>query len=116
MDDKLLDTISTVLLGEPVTIYDENSSCTLENELWELVQPRSSGGYQHSRVIGSANIAVAFNFVRQSIIIEQLRSNETSNSLERCIELFNAALLHLQQNKLIRKKPHRVRQSFKVIN
>ena len=116
MDDKLLDTISTILTGAPVKIFDEESYSVLENELWELVHFRRDGDYKGTRIIGSANIALAFNIIRQNIVIDRLHIAESSNSLESCATIFKEALEQLQKQRIIRKKPHRVRQSFKLIS
>lgn len=116
MDDKLLDTVATILTGAPVKIFDEESYSVLENELWELVHYRLDGDYKGTRIIGSANIALAFNIVHQSMILDTIHIENPSNSLERCAEAFNTALSTLQQQRLIRKKPHRVRQSFYLVN
>jgi len=115
MDSKLLNTVSTILTGNPVKILDDESHSIIENELWELVHPRTQGEYASTRVIGSANIALAFNIVRQSIILDSIKYTDSSNSLERCAEEFAAALYELQQQRIIRKKPQKLRSSFKLV-
>lgn len=111
---ELSKTVWSVLSGMPVEVFDEENYSVWENDLWELVSPRTEGDFAGSRVIGSANMITAFNLLHQKLLIKQLRQQPTEPE-EYNLELFKEILEHLQQQKLIRKKPHRVRQTFKVI-
>lgn len=115
MDTGLIDTVWSILSGTPIKILDEESHSVLENELWELVSVRTDGAYSSTRIIGSANIALAFNIVHQTLVIDRIRKAQDTSSLSECAEVFSGILQHLQEEKLIRKKPHRVRQTFQLL-
>lgn len=88
------------LSGLPVSVIDNELNELWENELWELVNCREDG----SRDIGSANIISAYNIVYQI----NLRSDTVMSE-------FRAVMAALEQQKLIRRKPAIVRQTFKVV-
>jgi hypothetical protein len=104
-----------ILVGMPIEVFDEETHSVWENELWELVAPRASdeGEYSGTRIIGSANIVVAFNIVRSELISKNQYDQDEFEDYS--MDTFKELLEQLQQEKLIRKKPHKVRQSFKLI-
>ena len=96
--------------GMPVEVYDDDSGEVWENVLFELVRPRTEGDFKGSRAIGSANLVTALNMVHQKLLI--LNQQESS---ENSLKMFNEAMSILQERKLIRHKPEKVRQSFKLV-
>ena len=114
--DKLNATVWRILSGMPVEVFDEETYSVWENDLWELVAPRKEGDFKGSRTIGSANMITAFNIVHQKLLINQLQQVQEVDSTTRNLELFKCILDNLQEQKLIRKKPHRVRQTFQVVS
>ena len=113
--EKLGDTVWRIISGMPIEVFDEEKYSVWENDLWELVSPRREGDFKGSRVIGSANMITAFNIVHQKLLIKQIQHVHDVDSTTRNLVLFKQVLEHLQEQKLIRKKPHRVRQTFQVI-
>jgi hypothetical protein len=111
-DTQLKQAVWKILVGMPIQVFDEETHSVWENDLWELVSPRAQdeGDYAGSRIIGSANIVVAFNIVRVQLIDKPIDDIESYS-----MELYKQLLEQLQQEKLIRKKPHKVRQSFKLV-
>ena len=112
---ELSNTVWRIIAGMPIEVFDEENYSVWENDLWELVHPRTEGDYKGSRVIGSANMVTAFNIIHQKMLIKQLKETHETSSTVRNLELFKRILDHLQEQKLIRKKPHRVRQTFEVV-
>lgn len=112
---ELSKTVWRIISGMPVEVFDEENYSVWENDLWELVSPRREGDFKGSRAIGSANIITAFNIIHQKMLIKQLQEVHEVDSTTRNFELFKLILDHLQEQKLIRKKPHKVRQTFQVI-
>lgn len=113
--EELSKTVWSVLSGMPVEVFDEENYSVWESDLWELVSPRTEGDFKGSRIIGSANIITAFNLIHQKILIRQLQETQNADYSSHNLEIFKQILEHLQQQKLIRKKPHRVRQTFQVV-
>lgn len=98
-----------VLKSIPIEILDDDTDQLLENPTWELVNPRLEGDFEGSRVIGSGNIVTAYNLLQHKLIAEN--SNHESS-----MYAFNLVLAHLESEKLIRKKPEKQRQSFKIVS
>lgn len=96
-----------VLSGLPIEVYDDTNHSVWENELWELVLPRSEGDYSGKRTIGSANIISAYNLLHLKILAE----SEQQDSYE----LFRSCLDELVANSLIRRSPASVRKGFKTV-
>lgn len=88
------------LSGLPVSVIDRDKNELWENEIWELVSAREDG----TREIGSANMISAYNIVYQINL-------QDSDILAK----FRSIMSSLEQQKLIRRKPSIVRQSFRVI-
>lgn len=110
---ELAQTVWKILSGMPIEVFDEDQYSVWENYVWELTAPRTEGDFKDSRLIGSANIVTAYNIVHQKLLLELARPD--SHASTHSIELFSQILEHLQSQKLIRKKPHYMRQSFAVI-
>jgi hypothetical protein len=108
-------TVWKILSGMPIEVFDEEQYSVWENDLWELVKPRPDGDFSGSRSIGSANMIAAFNIIHQSMLINQIREQHSVDSTTRSLELFKNILDYLRQEKLIRKKPHKLRQTFQVV-
>ena len=108
------DLVWKILAGMPVEVFDEDDGTVWENEQWELVTPRSEGDYAGSRAIGSANLVTALNLIHQKILIHRSSSEERS-SADTSMSMFNAAMQQLQDNRLVRRKPNKVRDTFKII-
>jgi hypothetical protein len=108
-------TVWKILSGMPIEVFDEENYSVWENDLWELVSPRSEGDFAGSRLIGSANMVTAFNIIHQKLLINQVRQQHTVDSTTRSLDLFKEILDYLQQQKLIRKKPHKVRKTFQIV-
>lgn len=102
------DLVWRVLSGIPVEVFDEENHSVWSSDLWELVTPRPSGDYVGQRTIGSANIISAYNL----FYIKILSSGEDpSNALSD----FKDTLHYLEANKLIRRRPDKVRATFKTV-
>lgn len=99
-----------VLSGIPIEVYDDVDHSVWENELWELVVPRFEGDYAGKRTIGSANIVSAYNLLHLKLIIDTL-DIEALDSLAQ----FKACLDELSTHNLIRKRPEKLRESFRTI-
>lgn len=112
MDSERLQELSTiiwrVLRSMPITILDDDSEQVLENELWELVDERLEGDYAGSRIIGSANLVTAFILVQQKRIAKNPNSESTRY-------IFDQALEYLEKERFIRRKPEKLRQTFKAV-
>jgi len=108
-DEVVRGLIWKIIGGMPVEVYDDDDGSVWCNELWELVTPRPEGDYAGSREIGSANLVTALNMVHQKMLIN---SEDMSNS----IDIFNKAMNQLQDLRLIRRKPEKVRETFKIVN
>lgn len=104
-----------IINGMPIEIFDEENYAVWQNSSWELTSPRDSsqGEYSGTRIIGSANILFAYNIVRLKTL--SLQANEQRNFELYSLDAFRKILDLLQQDRLIRKKPHKIRQTFKVV-
>lgn len=100
-----------IIGGMPVEVFDEDTDEVWENSMWELVNSRPEGDYAGTRSIGSANLVTALNMVHQKMLIHDSQGTTSDQSMK----LFNEALQQLQERKLIRRKPERVRETFRVI-
>jgi len=74
------------------------------------VHPRSYGDFKGSREIGSANIITAYNIVH----MKKLQVNIYDSIA--IIDLYRQIIDSLTEDRLIRKKPEVVRETFKVVN
>ena len=106
----ITDLVWKIVGGMPVEVFDDDSGEVWENVMYELVRPRPEGDYAGSRAIGSANLVTALNMVHQKLLIKN-----TSHSSEMSMKMFNDAMSNLQERKLIRRKPEKVRETFSVI-
>jgi hypothetical protein len=104
-----------ILNGMPIEIFDEENYAVWENCMWELTDTRdaSQGEYSGTRIIGSANILFAYNIVRLKSLKESVDSDYDAELYN--LDIFKKVLELLQEDKLIRKKPHKVRETFKVV-
>lgn len=108
--DEINDLVWKILGGMPVEVFDDDSGEVWENLMYELVRPRLEGDFAGSRAIGSANLVTALNMVHQKLLIKN-----TEHSSEASMKMFNDAMTVLQERKLIRRKPEKVRETFSVI-
>ena len=97
-----------ILSGIPIEVFDEDTQDTWSEDLWELVSPRDTGDYSGSRLIGSANIITAHNLLHLKLIA----SGQKIDSLGQ----FRLCLDELVSAKLIRKRPERLRETFKTVS
>lgn len=111
MDQRLITDYSQlvwkVLSALPIEVYDEIDHSVWDNELWELVIPRSDGDYAGKRTIGSANIISAYNLLHLKILAE---SDEVDSFM-----LFRSCLEELNSLNLIRRRPEHIRQGFRTV-
>ena len=98
-----------ILSGIPVEVFDEDNYSVWSNDLWELTQPRVDGDYAGQRTIGSANIVSAYNLLHI-----QLLRDATEQPTE-SLAIFKTVLEELQSNNLVRKRPDRLRATFKTV-
>ena len=99
----------------PIEVFDEEENSIWENDLYELVQMRTEGDFEGTRMIGSANLVTALNILNQKLVINNVANNNISDTAERSYKLFQEVLNELQDKKFIRKIPTKVRSTFKVI-
>ena len=104
-----------ILKGMPIEVFDEDENSIWENDLYELVQMRTEGDFEGTRMIGSANLVTALNILNQKLVINNVANNNISDTAERSYKLFQEVLDELQDKKFIRKIPTKVRSTFKVI-
>jgi hypothetical protein len=102
------DLVWKILSGIPVEVFDDEDYSVWSSDLWELVAPRSAGDFVGQRTIGSANIISAYNLFHLKLI----SSGETS---ENALAEFKATLEYLEQHKFIRRRPDRIRATFKTV-
>jgi hypothetical protein len=98
-----------VLYGPPIDLVDDEKNAIYLEGIFELTQPRTSGEYIGSREIGSANIMTAYNLVHMK------KMHDTAYDSVPVLDLYKEVLNSLAQDKLIRKKPEKVRETFKVV-
>jgi len=99
----------------PIEVFDEEEGDVWENDTYELVAPRQEGDFEGTRIIGSANIVTALNMINQKLVINNVANDDVKNTADQSYELFGTVLEQLQEKKLIRKIPTKVRSTFKVI-
>lgn len=104
-----------ILKGMPIEVFDDEQEQIWENDTYELVTSRDEGDFKGSRAIGSANLVTALNIINQKIVIENLADRNITHSAEIAQKLFGEIIEQLQKEKLIRKIPTKVRQTFKLI-
>ena len=104
-----------ILKGMPIEVFDDEEKQIWENDTYELVTSRDEGDFKGSRAIGSANLVTALNIINQKIVIENFANKDIRHSAEIAQKLFGQIIEQLQKEKLIRKIPTKVRQTFKVI-
>ena len=104
-----------ILKGMPIEVFDDEEKQIWENDTYELVTSRDEGDFKGSRAIGSANLVTALNIINQKIVIENLANKDIRHSAEIAQKLFGQIIEQIQKEKLIRKIPTKVRQTFKVI-
>jgi hypothetical protein len=97
-----------IVSGIPVEVFDEENHSVWSSELWELVSPRTSGDYAGQRIIGSANLVSAYN-------IFYLKSISDGIEMSDLLAEFKTTLHYLEQQKLIRRRPDKVRATFKTV-
>ena len=108
-DDEAVSLVWKILGGMPVEVFDEDDNSVWENTMWELVRPRPEGDYAGTRAIGSANLVTALNMLHQKLLI---KNNDPSAD---AMKTFNQVMTQLQEKRLIRRKPEKVRETFKLI-
>lgn len=99
-----------VLSSLPIEVYDEENNAVWSSDLWELVNPRTEGDYKGERTIGSANVVSAYNLLHLQLIAQENTENEINSRAE-----FIATLEDLQKHNLIRKRPERLRKTFRIV-
>ncbi len=99
----------------PIEVFDDEEQQMWANDTYELVSLRDEGDFKGSRAIGSANLVTALNIINQKIVIENLADKNVRHSAEIAQKLFAQIIKHLQEEKLIRKIPTKVRETFKII-
>ena len=104
-----------ILKGMPIEVFDEEEGSIWENDLYELVQMRTEGDFEGTRIIGSANLVTALNILNQKLVINNVAKVNIQNTAEQSYKLFQEVLEELQTKKFIRKIPTKVRSTFKVI-
>jgi len=111
--DELVQIVWKVLRGMPIEVFDDENYSVWENCVWELVDSRLEGDFKGSRVIGSANVVAALNILHQKILVRYTEAEEDTTKIS--MSLFKNILEALSEQKLIRRKPEKVRQTFKVV-
>jgi hypothetical protein len=113
--NKIKDLVWRTINGMPIEIFDDENFAVWENSVWELTVARdySQGDFHGTRIIGSANILIAYNIVRLKSFKEAF-DNQKDIALY-SLEVFRKVLELLEQDKLIRKKPSNLRKTFKVV-
>lgn len=103
------DLVWKILSGMPVEVFDDDSGDIWYNDSYELVNPRREGDFIGSREIGSANLVTALNLIHQKLLIKN-----TSDSTDLSMKIFNKAMSNLQEQRFIRRKPDKIRETFRV--
>ena len=111
--DELIQIVWKVLRGMPIEVFDDENHSVWENCVWELVNTRLEGDFKGSRVIGSANVVAALNILHQKILVRYTEAEEDTTKIS--MNLFKNILEALSEQKLIRRKPEKLRQTFKVV-
>ena len=105
-----------VLSSMPIDVFDDDVGSIWESSSYELNDPRPEGDYEGSREIGAANLVSAFNLLHQKMLIAELSNDDGfSDCGEEALDLFKDVMDDFEQEKLIRKRPEHVRETFRVI-
>ena len=104
-----------ILQGMPIEVFDDDSGEIWENDTWELVRSRTEGDFEGSRVIGSANLVTALNMIHQKLVIQQTSLDQYADTGKESMSLFNEVMSDLQKRKMIRKRPEKVRETFRIV-
>lgn len=107
MSDELSTMVWKVLKGNPIDVIDEDNNSVWEHDLWELTEKRLGGEFAGTTSIGSGNIIVAMNLVRQKLIIKKVTDDN--------MYIYKNILDKLAKENLIRKNPEQIRKTFKVV-
>ena len=99
-----------VLSSMPIDVFDDDEGSIWESSSYELNDPRPEGDYE------AANLVSAFNLLHQKMLIAELSNDDGfSDCGEEALDLFKDVMDDFEQEKLIRKRPEHVRETFRVI-
>tara|TARA_Y100001963_G_scaffold45201_1_gene63684 strand:+ start:20759 stop:21154 length:396 start_codon:yes stop_codon:yes gene_type:complete len=108
--------IKKVVTSMPIDVFDDDTGEVWESCNYELFTPRPEGDYEGSREIGAANLISAYNLLHQKMLISELSKEDFDETVEdRSMELFKDVMEQLEEEKIVRKTPTSIRQTFKVI-
>ena len=107
--DKAKKLIYKVLSSMPIDVFDDEEGTVWESSNFELYSPRPEGDYAGTRAIGSANLVTALNMLHQKLLI---KNNDPSAD---AMKTFHCVMKNLQDRRLIRRKPEKVRETFKIV-
>lgn len=137
--ENLKNKIASILLDHPADLFDDDRGLLFQTDTWELVNDRELPEYTDdtddeeyeelleewdAKAVGSANLIVANTLLKKVLsqnaeIIKELQRVSSNNIIyearESADELFELIMSDLENEKIIRKKPEFVRQSFKVV-
>lgn len=137
--ENLKDKIASILLDHPADLFDDDRGLLFQTDTWELVNDRELPEYNDdtddeeyeelleewdAKAVGSANLIVANTLLKKVLsqnaeIIKELQRVSSNNIIyeakESADELFELIMSDLENERIIRKKPEFVRQSFKVV-
>ena len=137
--ENLKNKIASILLDHPADLFDDDRGLLFQTDTWELVDDRELPEYTDdtddeeyeelleewdAKAVGSANLIVANTLLKKVLsqnaeIIKELQRVSSNNMIyeakESTDELFELIMSDLENEKIIRKKPEFVRQSFKVV-
>ena len=108
--------IKKVVTSMPIDVFDDDTGECWESTNYELFSPRPEGDYEGSREIGAANLISAYNLLHQKMLISELSKEDFDETVEdRSMELFKDVMEQLEEEKIVRKTPTSIRQTFRVI-
>ena len=137
--ENLKNKIASILLDHPADLFDDDRGLLFQTDTWELVNDRELPEYTDdtddeeyeelleewdAKAVGSANLIVANTLLKKVLsqnaeIIKELQRVSSNNIIyearESADELFELIMSDLESERIIRKKPEFVRQSFKVV-
>jgi hypothetical protein len=137
--ENLKNKIASILLDHPADLFDDDRGLLFQTDTWELVDDRELPEYTDdtddeeyeelleewdAKAVGSANLIVANTLLKKVLsqnaeIIKELQRVSSNNRIyeakESADELFELIMSDLESERIIRKKPEFVRQSFKVV-
>jgi len=137
--ENLKNKIASILLDHPADLFDDDRGLLFQTDTWELVNDRELPEYTDdtddeeyeelleewdAKAVGSANLIVANTLLKKVLsqnaeIIKELQRVSSNNMIyeakESTDELFELIMSDLESERIIRKKPEFVRQSFKVV-